>query len=87
MQWLLHHVPMDKNMLRKWLKAGYVDHDVLHPTEEGAAQGGPLSPVLANLTLNGLERLLERTFPKDHHQGTEPQGECRTVCRRLHRDR
>jgi RNA-directed DNA polymerase len=67
-EWLLHHVSMEKNLLSKWLKAGYVDQGILHPTEEGAAQGGPLSPVLANLTLNGLERLLRETFPRKRHQ-------------------
>jgi len=56
--WLLAHIPMDKAMLRQWLKAGYLDKHVLHPTEEGTPQGGPLSPVAANLTLDGLETLL-----------------------------
>jgi len=69
--WLLAHVPMDKAILRKWLKAGYVERRVLHPTKEGAAQGGPLSPVLANLTLNGLERGLREHFPKSHRKGPD----------------
>jgi RNA-directed DNA polymerase len=69
--WLLQHIPLDKTMLEKWLSAGYVDHGVLHPTDEGAAQGGPLSPVLANLTLNGLEGLLREHFPKRSHHGSE----------------
>ena len=69
--WLLAHVPMDKAILRKWLKAGYVERHVLHPTEEGAAQGGPISPVLANLTLNGLERVLREHFPKSHRKGPD----------------
>jgi len=56
--WLLAHIPMDKAMLRQWLKAGYLDKHVLHPTEEGTPQGGPLSPVAATLTLDGLETLL-----------------------------
>src|SRR5207247_1533144 len=62
--WLLNHVPMDKVMLRKWLKAGYMEKHVLHPTEEGTPQGGIISPVLANLTLDGLERTLTEHFPK-----------------------
>src|SRR6266550_3272636 len=32
--WLLAHIPMEKGMLRKWLKAGYREKHVLHPTEE-----------------------------------------------------
>jgi RNA-directed DNA polymerase len=42
--WLLAHVPMDKPILRKWLKAGFMERHVLHATEEGTPQGGPLSP-------------------------------------------
>ena len=63
--WLLTHVPMDKSMLRKWLKAGYMEQKVLHPTECGTPQGGILSPVLANLALDGLERCLQATYPKN----------------------
>lgn len=55
--WLLANVPMDKAILRKWLAAGYVEATVLYPTEEGTPQGGIISPVLANLTLDGLERV------------------------------
>jgi len=33
--WLLAHVPMDKTILRKWLKAGFIEKRVLHATEEG----------------------------------------------------
>src|SRR5205814_3121475 len=40
------------------LTAGYLDRQTLHPTEAGTPQGGPLSPVAANLTLDGLEPLL-----------------------------
>ena len=62
--WLLTHIPMEKVMLRKWLKAGYMEKHVLHPTEEGTPQGGIISPVLANMTLDGLERKLAGLFPK-----------------------
>jgi RNA-directed DNA polymerase len=48
--WLLAHIPMEKAMLRKWLKAGYMEKHVLHPTEEGTPQGGIISPGLANMT-------------------------------------
>jgi RNA-directed DNA polymerase len=62
-QWLLDHLVMDTTMLRRWLTAGYLERGRLFPTSRGAAQGGPLSPALANCTLDGLERLLARQFP------------------------
>ena len=61
--WLLANVPMDKAILRKWLAAGYVEATVLYPTEEGTPQGGIISPVLANLTLDGLERVAHAAAP------------------------
>src|SRR4029077_1626897 len=60
--WMLEHIPTDKEVLRKWLKAGFVENRTLFPTEAGTPQGGIISPTLANLTLDGLERLLKETF-------------------------
>src|SRR5439155_13246849 len=61
--WLEAHIPMDKSMLHKWLKAGYIDKQIFYRTEEGTPQGGPISPVLANLTLDGLEHEIRSLFP------------------------
>jgi RNA-directed DNA polymerase len=63
-EWLLAHIPMDKAILKKWLKAGYLESRRLYPTEEGTPQGGICSPVIANMTLDGLERMLASHFPK-----------------------
>jgi RNA-directed DNA polymerase len=63
-RWLLDNVPMDRVVLRKWLEAGYVDQGERFATESGTPQGGVISPTLANLTLDGLERLLDARFPK-----------------------
>ncbi|SAK55540.1 RNA-directed DNA polymerase [Caballeronia arationis] len=56
--WLANHVPMDREILRKWLKAGLIYKGQLQATEAGTPQGGIISPTLANVTLNGLEREL-----------------------------
>ena len=63
--WLLTHVPMDREVLRKWLVAGYVEDKRLFPTVEGTPQGGIASPTLMNMTLDGLEDLLKRRFRED----------------------
>ena len=42
-----------------FLKSGIKDHDHLVETIEGTPQGGPLSPLLANLMLDQLDRELE----------------------------
>lgn len=57
-EWMLSHIPMDKNILRKWLRAGYLNKNVYYPTNGGTPQGGIISPVLANLVLDGLENKL-----------------------------
>jgi len=60
--WLQAHVCMDKGVLRKWLKAGYFEGGTLFPTNSGTPQGGIISPVLANLALDGLQRELDGLF-------------------------
>ena len=55
---------MDRTILQKWLKSGYMDKHVLHETTEGTPQGGIVSPALANCALDGLERLLRERFPE-----------------------
>ncbi|MEO1643852.1 MAG: reverse transcriptase domain-containing protein, partial [Chloroflexota bacterium] len=68
-QWLLEHIPMDKKILRKWLKAGFMQDQRLYATDEGTPQGGIISPVLANMALDGLEKLLNDRYPKETTRG------------------
>ena len=62
-QWLLENIPMDTQILEKWLQCGYVETQKLFPTDEGTPQGGTISPTLMNMTLDGLERLLHDRLP------------------------
>jgi RNA-directed DNA polymerase len=67
-EWLLAHVPMDRQVLRKWLNAGFLEKHAWFATTEGTPQGGCISPALANWTLDGLQRLLEDHFAKTPKQ-------------------
>jgi RNA-directed DNA polymerase len=60
--WLVANVCMDKGILRKWLKAGFIETGRLFPTQAGTPQGGIISPVLANLALDGLQHELTTLF-------------------------
>lgn len=57
--WLMENISMDKEMLKKWLKAGYMEKGHLYPTSKGTPQGGIISPVLLNAALSGLEQIIK----------------------------
>lgn len=60
--WLLENVLMEKRILKEFLKAGYLENYIFNETDEGFPQGSPVSPPLANITLNGLEKYLGKEF-------------------------
>jgi RNA-directed DNA polymerase len=76
-EWLETHIPMEKPILRKWLKAGFMDKRLLYPTTAGTPQGGVVSPTLANLVLDGLERELKEHFPKTKRGNGPKVNLCR----------
>lgn len=53
----LGHVP-GRELVKQWLAAGYVEADVFNDTESGVPQGGVISPLLANIAMDGLETLV-----------------------------
>jgi RNA-directed DNA polymerase len=54
---LLARLPVFTTAIRGWLKAGTVELGTWKPTTTGVPQGGPLSPLVANVALDGMERL------------------------------
>ena len=67
-KWLLANIPMDARILRQWLEAGYWEKGQLFPTQEGTPQGGIISPLLANLTLDGMEEAIRSRIRIRHDQ-------------------
>lgn len=61
--WLMQHIPLEKRILRQWLNAGYVENGIAFPTRKGTPQGGIISPTLANMTLDGLEKVVHEATP------------------------
>jgi RNA-directed DNA polymerase len=59
-KWLSENIPLEKRILRQWLKAGYIEKQAIFPTTEGTPQGGIISPVLANMSLDGLEQVIKQ---------------------------
>ncbi|ETW92266.1 MAG: hypothetical protein ETSY1_44405, partial [Candidatus Entotheonella factor] len=60
-----------RELIKQWLKAGYVEDEMLHPTDAGVPQGGVVSPLLLNVALHGMERALGISYtPRGWLQGT-----------------
>ncbi|HEY9864156.1 MAG TPA: group II intron reverse transcriptase/maturase [Candidatus Obscuribacterales bacterium] len=53
-----------KAQIRQWLKAGVMDNGIFNATEAGTPQGGVISPLLANIALDGMSNLVRSLFPK-----------------------
>jgi RNA-directed DNA polymerase len=68
-QWLIDNIPMDKSILKQFLKAGFVYENSLFPTKAGTPQGGIISPILANMTLDGIESLLVDKYHRHPKSG------------------
>lgn len=65
--WVLANIPLDKQVLGKWLTSGYMEQGKRFDTVAGTPQGGIISPVIANMVLDGLEEKL-RSMAKNQRQ-------------------
>jgi RNA-directed DNA polymerase len=60
-----------RGMIRSWLEAGVMDDGRFAPTEEGAPQGGVISPLILNIALQGMETAAGVRYYKRSRGGIE----------------
>ena len=63
-KWLLKNIPMDKQILSKFLKAGFMEKKMLYPIKLGVPQGSIIAPTISLMALSGLEKKLKCLFKK-----------------------
>jgi len=63
-----------KELIKQWLKAGYVEAEIFHDTESGTPQGGIISSLLANIALDGMEKLLSQHKKTKEYKYTDSKG-------------
>lgn len=61
-KWVLDNIPLNKKMLKEFVKSGVIEKGMFEKTEKGTPQGGVISPVIANMVLDGLEECLGKEF-------------------------
>ena len=64
-EWILNNILIDGKILKAWLNSGYMERGKFYPTKAGTPQGGIISPMLANMTLDGLESAAKKAVPKN----------------------
>lgn len=64
---------MDKYILRRWLQAGYIDEGTLFESVAGTPQGGIISPVIANMALDGLKAAVYASVCPTKHGRSKSQ--------------
>jgi len=62
-QWMLDNILLDPRVLNQFLKAGFIYDGILYRNKSGTPQGGIISPLLANMALDGMERMFKEHFP------------------------
>ncbi|MEO1561525.1 MAG: reverse transcriptase/maturase family protein [Cyanobacteria bacterium J06632_19] len=65
----INTTPKFRRQIKAWLKGGVMENNVFQDTESGTPQGGICSPLLANIALHGMQKLIESQYPA-HSNGT-----------------
>lgn len=51
--------------MKQFLKSGFIYEGKLFPTETGSPQGGAISSIYANMTLDGLEKMIQDKYHRN----------------------
>ena len=70
-----------RDMIRGWLRAGVMENGRFAPTEEGAPQGGVISPLILNITLHGMETAAGVRYFRRSRGGIETAPEAPVLVR------
>jgi RNA-directed DNA polymerase len=66
----MENIPVRKDILKQWLKSGVLENGSMQDTETGVPQGGIISPIIANMVLDGLGNVVKKFRSKyDKLQG------------------
>jgi RNA-directed DNA polymerase len=57
---MLKNIPMDPKVLSSFLRAGFLETSQFNEMLEGIPQGSPLSPIVSNFVLDGLQAVVEQ---------------------------
>lgn len=68
-----------RELIKQWLKAGYVEMGRVYDTQSGTPQGGIISPLLANIALHGMEEFLSQFIEIKRYR--KPNGRLTTETR------
>lgn len=77
-RWLLENIPMDKKVMKQFLKSGFIYEGKLFPTDTGSPQGGSISSIYANMTLDGLEKLIQDKYHRNSKGNMENHYRAKT---------
>ena len=77
---LLKRIPVFRRTIKRWLKSGIVEFGKYFQTKSGTPQGGIISPLLANIALDGMERLFGAENSKGNYTApSNKRGENKGV--------
>jgi RNA-directed DNA polymerase len=76
--WLQKNIPMDKRIMKQFLKSGFIYKNKLFPTTSGSPQGGAISSLYANMALDGLEKLIQDKYHRNSRGNIENHYRAKT---------